>query len=171
VKHLRHYEDITYDGDIEEYEKSKEFENELHDFCESSLVYLIDEGLEIEIVERYLWTSDANRFGVKLAFHNIKLHHWDDIKDYTIPFLERLTNKYNLQKEKNNDIRIYFDRRRTNMDEMYQSKKLILDQTDRPFSLFNLIKEYRIDEIRFIVEGYKQPKKSLITKVKYFFKK
>lgn len=161
MKHLRHYnEDITYDGHIEEYEKSKEFENELHDFCESSLVYLIDEGLEIEIVERYLWTSDANRFGVKLILFNSQ-YCWNDIKDYIIPFLERLNNKYSLVKEKNNDIRIYFD---YGMDYVYQSKKLILDQTDA------ILKKYKIEEIRFIIEGYKQPKRSFITKVKEFFK-
>ena len=65
--------------------------DEIKDLAESSLVYLLDEGFKLEYypgVDQELSIKFvAKQGGVK----------WGDIKDYFIPFLERLKNDYIVQ--------------------------------------------------------------------------
>ena len=76
MKHLRSfnegvdYEDIKY-------------------FCETSLVYLLDEGVVVRV-------SGYNREEeeVKIDFHEKMT--WNDCKDHVIPLLTRVANKYEL---------------------------------------------------------------------------
>lgn len=78
-------------------------ENELKDFCEINLVYLLDDGFEIMI--------SGNNFSGG-SFKSIKITNprslddrqdgtvnyfkWDDVKDHFIPFLTRLLNEYSI---------------------------------------------------------------------------
>jgi hypothetical protein len=61
------------------------FREELKDFCETNLAYLLDEG-------RLLIEKSITLIRVQLSFDRDK--DWDEIKDHMIPFLIRLTNKY-----------------------------------------------------------------------------
>ncbi len=85
-----------------------EFMEELKDFCESNLVYLIDEGFTLEFSDN-TESSYRKEFGgitVRLSKYSIgrnnligdykhfSYFNWDDIKDYYIPFLERLSREY-----------------------------------------------------------------------------
>jgi hypothetical protein len=76
MKHLRSFnEGINYE--------------DIKDFCEMGLVYLLDEGVDVK-VEFYLPGEDE----VTIDFHeNI---FWNECKDHIIPFLSRLVNKYEL---------------------------------------------------------------------------
>jgi hypothetical protein len=72
MKHLKSFnEDIT----------SFNFEEELKDFCETNLAYLLDEG-------RLLIEKSITLIRVQLSFDRDK--DWDEIKDHMIPFLIRL---------------------------------------------------------------------------------
>jgi len=63
------------------------FKEELQEFCELNLAYLLDEGTKIEIID----FPDNALIEIKLPTTT-----WDDIKDHMIPFLTRLQNKYKL---------------------------------------------------------------------------
>lgn len=70
---------------------------DLQDFCESSLAYLIDEGFTINV-----YTHDDPRSGLPKGESNIWLQKnkeffkWDEVKDYYIPFLQLLSNRYDI---------------------------------------------------------------------------
>lgn len=70
---------------------------DLQDFCESSLAYLIDEGFTINV-----YTHGDPRSGLPKGESNIWLQKnkeffkWDEVKDYYIPFLQLLSNRYDI---------------------------------------------------------------------------
>jgi hypothetical protein len=89
MKHLKSFnEDIT----------SFNFEEELKDFCETNLAYLLDEG-------RLLIEKSITLIRVQLSFDRDK--DWDEIKDHMIPFLIRLTNKYEVIEKNTENVDVY----------------------------------------------------------------
>lgn len=72
---------------------------DIRDFCESSFAYLMDEGFNIKI-----FSSDdpytslpKGQFNIWLQKDNAKsFFKWDDVKDYYIPFLQLLDNRYDI---------------------------------------------------------------------------
>ena len=75
-------------------------ENELRDFCETHLVYLLDEGYELHIgdergnktISITIPSDVSNEDG---EYDNGEFE-WNNIKDHFIPFLTHLNNKYNI---------------------------------------------------------------------------
>jgi hypothetical protein len=77
---------------------------ELQDFCESSLAYLMDEDFNVTIRggDDPRARATTGQFGIFLAKNNGReFFKWDDVKDYYIPFLQLLSNRY--------DIGTFFD--------------------------------------------------------------
>ena len=93
MKHLRPFN-----------ESKENLKDELQDFCETSLAYLYDEGFTISITSRdKVKYPDKQHILVTLGvrMHSNEpnpweLYCWDDVKDYYIPFLQRLTRRYEL---------------------------------------------------------------------------
>jgi hypothetical protein len=162
-------------------ESQDNFKEELQDFCESNLAYLIDEGLDISV-----WAPTKFFKGFKLTLvldDNPRL--WNDIKDHMIPFLTRLSNQYEIKKYPRidrKDIMIgltrdleaaknHWPHRKTDL--FYQVNKLINDDTKSGLLFDNdtddVLESY-ITEFEFIIDGYKQENKSILTKIKSFFK-
>jgi len=164
------------------------FAQELQEFCEMNLAYLIDVELDISIM--------LVRGGLGLSFKltlvlddNPRL--WNDIKDHMIPFLTRLSNQYELKQyargmghthKNKKDVKIEvtrdleaarkrFPHRKTEL--YYQVNKLINDDIKSGLLFDNdtddVLESY-ITEMGFLIDGYKQPKKSILTKIKSFFK-
>jgi hypothetical protein len=164
------------------------FAQDLKDFCEMNLAYLMDEELDISIM--------LVRGGLGLSFKlTLELNEnprlWNDIKDHMIPFLTRLSNQYELKqyargmghtRKNKKDVKIEvtrdleaarnrFPHRKTEL--YYQVNKLIND--DIKSGLYydtdtdDVLDSY-ITEFEFIIDGYKQEKKSVVTKIKSFFK-
>jgi hypothetical protein len=156
------------------------FSQDLKDFCEMNLAYLMDEELDISIM--------LVRGGLGLSFKltlvlddNPRL--WNDIKDHMIPFLTRLSNQYELKVSNHGDVKIEvtrdleaarnrFPHRKTEL--YYQVNKLINDDTKSGLLFDNdtddVLDSY-ITEFEFLIDGYKQePKKGILTKIKSFFK-
>ena len=180
MKHLKPFNEAV--GDT--------FAQDLKDFCEMNLAYLIDEELDISIT--------LVRSGLGLSFKltlvlddNPRL--WNDIKDHMIPFLTRLSNQYELKQyvkamgkkdvkiEVTRDLeaaRNRFPHRKTEL--YYQVNKLINDDIKSGLYYAKLssnpdddpddVLESYITEFEFIIDGYKQPKKDVLTKMKSFFK-
>ena len=65
---------------------------EIKDFCEINLAYLLDEGVDVK-VEFYLPGEDEVTIDFHERTNNI---FWNECKDHIIPFLSRLVNKYEL---------------------------------------------------------------------------
>lgn len=73
--------------------------DELKDFVESCLAYLLDEGFHVFIPEMKtindgtaaIWLGLSNKYAVKSNGFT-----WDDIKDYYIPLLKLLSNRYQI---------------------------------------------------------------------------
>ena len=65
------------------------FKEELQDFCEANLAYLMDDGLKIDLLGV---VSDS----YMIVHISLKKSTWESIKDHMIPFLTRLHNKYEL---------------------------------------------------------------------------
>lgn len=159
MKHLKRFNEAT-----------DNFKEELQEFCELNLAYLLDEGTEIQIVEQP---------GGHEGLHLIRIlldrpKKWDHIKDHMIPFLTRLQNKYEITDEvykemtdNTGDIRLYiaFDDNDSSSSRSYITnlvKNLIADNHAWPNAT--------IADIRLYVKGYKKEKKSFISKIKSYFK-
>jgi hypothetical protein len=181
MKHLKSFnEDIT----------SFSFEEDLQEFCEMNLAYLLDEA-ELQVIESPGGWSELHL--IRILLNEPK--RWNDIKDHMIPFLTRLVSKYEISnqpfkeasyssyitsqafpgktiKSKVEDIRLHisFDgNHRTDTASISPSsymkcqiKDLIEDKDTWPNA--------RISDIRLYVKGYKTEKKSILTKIKSFFK-
>jgi hypothetical protein len=153
MKHLKRFnEDIT----------SFNFEEDLQDFCEMNLAYLLDEGTEVSVGE----TQNGNY--VKIKFDKMK--SWDEIKDHIIPFATRLNNKYEMERNPmigHDNVRIWIYTTRLVPGTGSMTRKiedLINDD------VWKDIQPQLILDIDIYIKGYKQEKKSVLTKIKSFFK-
>jgi hypothetical protein len=77
--------------------------DELRDFCETYLAYLLDEGFELKIYGGSQLTSNDNvvrqtPFQVTLQKTDKSIFSWHDIIDHFLPFLKFLKDNYNLEK-------------------------------------------------------------------------
>ena len=88
MKHLKRFNEAT-----------ENFREELRDFCENNLAYLLDEGrLLVE-------DSRDNLVRVQLNFDRVK--DWNEIKDHIIPFFIRITNKYEVVEKNTENVDVY----------------------------------------------------------------
>lgn len=86
---------------LRKFNESLEGKEELQEYCEMNLAYLIDEGffmdislyggIYIIILRKSLTT---NQHGVHTSYFK-----WDDIKDHYIPFILRIQKKYKLSSD------------------------------------------------------------------------
>ena len=84
MKYLKYFESSKID-------ESKE---QLKDFCEGSLAYLLDDKLSIKMPMS--WATNNNQI-VHIQIDAIDKKngvYWNDIKDYFIPFIEKLLSRY-----------------------------------------------------------------------------
>jgi hypothetical protein len=84
MKHLRRYNENLTDDEVEE----------LKDFCESSLAYLLDDGYDVYIQRE--WNVGFHVIFCKPGTEDSEDFYWNDIKDYYIPFLQLLSRRYKL---------------------------------------------------------------------------
>ena len=82
-------------------ENKDNFEEELKDFCETSLAYLLDEGYDISVTLRDEVRLSDKHILVTLGLKGQEpkpweLYYWNDVKDYYIPFLQMLVRRYEL---------------------------------------------------------------------------
>ena len=92
---------------LKPFNESKEnLVDELKDFCETSLAYLLDDGYDISVTLRdkvkfpdkqhLLVTLGLNGIGEDLWLQDYNLFSWNDVKDYYIPFIQMLVRRYEL---------------------------------------------------------------------------
>lgn len=88
MKYLRKYESDVFSSGIK---------HQLQDFCEGNLAYLLDENFEVR-VEKYTeyYQIEIQKLRSLEAEEYEILFKWNDVKDYIIPFIQRLSNSYEL---------------------------------------------------------------------------
>ena len=85
MKHLKRYNESIDDHD------------ELKDFVESCLAYLLDEGFHVFIPRASLDDgTTAIWLGLNYRENKSNAFTWDEIKDYYIPLLKLLHNRYQI---------------------------------------------------------------------------
>ena len=163
-------------------ENTDNFKEELQDFCDNNLAYLLDEGTEIQVIESPGDWSELHLIRILLD----QPKRWNEIKDHIIPFLTRLVSKYEISNQpfrdlgtwtakkdpsKVENIRLYisfeddklpYNSRPNGSYMTSQIKDIIADNIGSPNA--------RISDIRLYVKGYKKEKKSILTKLKSYFK-
>lgn len=82
MKHLRSFNESV---DIE----SLNMVLELKSFTEDCLAYLLDEALEVEVQKAY-----KQEGYVIILFNSTREFSWTQIKNYYIPFIQLLSNRY-----------------------------------------------------------------------------
>jgi hypothetical protein len=86
MKHLKKFESLINPEKVDK--------EELKDFCEMYLAYLLDEGFEIHIVEHYFMCEiNLHKVGYleQWQYNGFK---WEEIADRFIPFLKVLYDNY-----------------------------------------------------------------------------
>ena len=165
-------------------ENTDNFKEELQEFCDMNLAYLLDDE---ELEARLIPVVGGFRLLIEL---NQNPQLWSDIKNHMIPFLTRLVSQYELRPYANKGgknvcievtrdleaARQNWPHRKTSL--YYEVPRLINDDTksgilfDNDFdSRTDDVLDSYITEFEFLIDGYKQePKKSVLTKLKSFFK-
>jgi hypothetical protein len=93
MKHLKKFNESLQPDEIDQ----------LKEFCENSLAYLLDDGYDISISLRdqvfsHIWSKypDKPYIIVSLGLLEPRKFYWNDVKDYYIPFLQMLQRRYEL---------------------------------------------------------------------------
>ena len=68
--------------------------DELKDFCETNLAYLIDEDFVVEVSNDY--THKNFHISILKEGSKYKGFTWEEVKDYFIPFLTHLSRNYSI---------------------------------------------------------------------------
>ena len=117
MKHLKRYNEGLTDDEVEE----------LKDFCESSLAYLLDDGYDVYIQRE--WNVGFHVvFGLP-GTEDSEYFYWNDIKDHYIPFLQLLSRRYKLGTYSVNDKsgNVFFN---SDNSEYYTVDQVINDEND-----------------------------------------
>jgi hypothetical protein len=129
MKHLKKFNESTLDKE------------EVQDFCETHLAYLIDEGLEVECYQ----FNESNKevayitLGYKLENpYEYNFPSWDEIKDNIIPFFTHLSNKYDLLKKGGKEVWISYV---TTTDNTQVPQRVYYTQDHFKFSLKDIIND------------------------------
>lgn len=89
-----------------------DFENQLKDFCETNLAYLLDEGYKLTY-KSYIDDYSDEYYIIYLSCftrqNSKKFFTWEDIKDYYLPFITRLSKEYEIPEDRYDPITIKRD--------------------------------------------------------------
>ena len=130
-------------------ENTDNFKEELQEFCELNLAYLLDdEDVEMKIIPSPNPKSKGWR--VMILFDQPK--KWDEIKYHMIPFLTRLVKQYQTD--------VWFNK---------DNNDVIIEVT-RDLEAFINNWPHRKTTVYYKVKDYKQENKSILTKLNSYFK-
>ncbi len=83
---------------------------ELEDFCETYLAYLLDDGFGVRVTRlSTVNRHGSNKYRARIEFYKEDPHlpipfEWDDIKDYFIPFYQMLSKDYDISITPNREL-------------------------------------------------------------------
>ena len=135
MKYIRSYNESNSVGLTQE---------EVQDFCESHLAYLMDDRLKV-LVEEY-------DLEVTLSFRLVASKRWGQIKDQVIPFLTHLRNSYDLVAEFGENIKIDIIGSVTTYPDWFNINDII---SEKIVPAGRLRDDYKISKIQFKIKGKK----------------
>jgi len=103
MKYLKTFEKIDF-NDIFSLNGSKAKREELKDFCELYLAYLMDDCIkELKVGKPQLLQTE------KYVCYNVEIYfnedtHWDQIKDHFLPFLQMVQKQYVFREYKSGEM-------------------------------------------------------------------
>ena len=113
MKHLKKFNESLKTDEVDE----------LKEFCETSLAYLLDDGYNVSVsIRNEVKYPGKNHVIVSLGlpektstgylalrpYDGYGKFYWDDVKDYYIPFLQMLVRRYELLPYRGDDY-VYFN--------------------------------------------------------------
>ena len=134
-------------------------EEEVKDFCETHLAYLLDDGLRV-LVQKIYFGFGHTDYKVTLSFRLITDSTWGTLKDQVIPFLTHLRNEYEVIVNNgfafSHDIEFTFfvPEDKQSYDEKMSIDDVILERSPK-FGFFGLNDDYKILSIQFKIKGEK----------------
>ena len=130
-------------------------EEEVRDFCETHLAYLMDDGLRILVSPDYFDLKVID-YKVTLSFRLFVNKRWGQIKDQVIPFLTHLRNGYDLvtmdRRLVSPNVRIEIIGLESTYSDWFNIDDIISEQIV-PAS--RLLDDYKIYTIQFKIKGEK----------------
>jgi hypothetical protein len=98
MKYLKKFEMIDF-NDIFSLNGSRAKREELTDFCETYLAYLMDDSIkELKVSKpQLLQTEKYVCYNVEIYFN--KSVHWNQIKDHFLPFLQMVQKEYDFRED------------------------------------------------------------------------
>jgi hypothetical protein len=124
---------------------------ELRDFCETYLAYLLDEGFELKIYGGAELSAGVTPFQVSLVKQDKSIFVWQDIINHFLPFLKFLKDNYNLEKVDPSSIVPYHRKADIKFVDyrwhgiMYQTKGLLEER-------HNALDRVKLREVYFMVK-------------------
>ena len=91
---------------LKRFNESNSYEEELKDFCEGYLAYLLDDGDYELFTYTYAEHTQYQFFKILFCEKDRSYIEWDNIKDNFIPFLSMLDRSYNISKGKMYDEKV-----------------------------------------------------------------
>ena len=90
MRHLKRFNESQEELDLQK--------EELRDFCETYLAYLLDKGFELKIYGGSQLTSEVTPFQILLIKEDQSIFFWQDMINEFLPFLRLLKDNYNIEK-------------------------------------------------------------------------
>ncbi len=123
---------------------TNDFLEELEDFIDANLVYLLDMGPMYSgyVIQDKL--KDKVKITIRLSIQDLSFK-WDDVKDYMIPFIYRLDNQYKIEEIKY--FCSYYNKsmgERTYLSDTTSKDQIINDELE--------LKGVRLDRIEIIIK-------------------
>jgi hypothetical protein len=127
-------------------------EEQVQDFCEMNLAYLMDDGLKVLVSPDYFDLKVID-YKVTLSFRLLANKRWGQIKDQVIQFLTHLRNEYELLGEFGENIRIDLSYRTNTYPDWFNIDDVI---SEKIVPASRLVDNYKISKIQFKikVKGY-----------------
>lgn len=150
---------------LKKFNESNDIQEELKDFCEIHLAYLLDDGLEISISNR----SNLGFYYITLEYKNKNDKYkyyfpsWDDIKDNIISFFIHLSKSNNYTLLKKGGKEVFIDYLTIDNSNLWDGIQIFNSGSNFKFSLNNIVNDetevlkklngrFRILNIHLIVE-------------------
>jgi len=143
MKYIKKYNESNSEGLTEE---------QVQDFCEINLAYLVDDGLKVLVSPDYFDLKVID-YKVTLSFRLYANKRWGQIKDHVIQFLTHLRNEYELLAEFGENIRIDMIGSATTYPDWFNIDDII---SEKIVPASRLADNYKISKIQFKIKvrGY-----------------
>jgi hypothetical protein len=120
-------------------ESQGDFKEQLRDFCETHLAYLLDEGFEVVLID----LDETYDCEITIKRGDKRTFTWNEVKDHIVPFIIHLNKEYELYKSDIDDYLVksgdigYIQSELSTLYEPFSIEK-ISDESYEPFLRYRI---------------------------------